>query len=98
MVKATTWLAACGLVLFSSLLIHASSGAQPQRTDHRVPPAHPDRQEPLCGGEPCTAVERGFRAFFDRTLDGLAGNGRACADCHMAAARFQLSPADVERR
>ncbi len=51
-----------------------------------------------CGGEPCDAVVRGFRAFFDRKLDGLAANGRACADCHMATDSFQLSPASVEAR
>ena len=51
-----------------------------------------------CGGEPCDAVARGFRAFFDRKLDGLAANGRACADCHMPTDSFQLSPASVEAR
>jgi len=51
-----------------------------------------------CGGEPCGAVQRGQRAFFDRTLEGLHTNGRACADCHMAADSFQLSPAGVEAR
>jgi cytochrome c peroxidase len=51
-----------------------------------------------CGGEPCDTVARGFRAFFDRKLDGLGANGRACADCHMAADNFQLSPASVEAR
>jgi len=51
-----------------------------------------------CGGEPCAAAARGFRAFFDRKLDGLGGNGRACADCHMASDNFQLSPASVEAR
>jgi cytochrome c peroxidase len=51
-----------------------------------------------CGGEPCDAVVRGFLAFFDRKLEGLGANGRACADCHMATDRFQLSPASAERR
>ena len=51
-----------------------------------------------CGGEPCDAVARGFRAFFDRKLDGLFANGRACADCHMPTDSFQLSPASVEAR
>ena len=51
-----------------------------------------------CGGEPCDAVARGFRAFFDRKLDGLGANGRACADCHMATDNFQLAPASVEAR
>ena len=30
--------------------------------------------------------------FHDRTLDRPGGNGRACADCHMASERFQLTP------
>jgi cytochrome c peroxidase len=60
-------------------------------------PAQPEH-EATCGGEPCDAVLRGFRAFFDRTLDGLGANGRSCADCHMAADSFQLSPAGVEAR
>jgi cytochrome c peroxidase len=51
-----------------------------------------------CGGEPCDAVLRGGLAFFDRHPDGLVGNGRACADCHMATDSFQLSPASVEAR
>ena len=51
-----------------------------------------------CDGEPCDAVVRGHRAFFDRRLDGLGANGRACADCHMATSHFQLSPADAEAR
>jgi cytochrome c peroxidase len=51
-----------------------------------------------CGGEPCDAVVRGFRAFLDRKLDGLAANGRACADCHMPTDSFQLSPASAEAR
>jgi cytochrome c peroxidase len=52
----------------------------------------------LCGGEPCDAVKRGFQAFFDRKLRGLGGNGRSCADCHVATDAFQLSPAEVEAR
>ena len=51
-----------------------------------------------CDKEPCDAVARGFRTFFDRKLNGLAANGRSCADCHMASDQFQLSPASVESR
>ena len=36
---------------------------------------------------------RGKANFHDRTLAGLGGNGRACADCHMPSERFQLTPA-----
>src|SRR5881394_2612060 len=56
------------------------------------------RPMPLCGGESCAAVIRGSIAFFDRQLHGLEGNGRACADCHMAQDQFQLSPMSAEAR
>jgi cytochrome c peroxidase len=81
-VKAPTILIAGGLVLLSSMLMSAA-------------PAHEDTR---CGGEPCLAVARGLIAFFDRRPVGREGNGRACADCHMAEDQFQLSPADVEER
>jgi cytochrome c peroxidase len=56
-------------------------------------------QEALdCGRDPCDAVARGFRSFFDRRLHDLGANGRSCADCHMATDHFQLSPASVEAR
>lgn len=96
--KAPALLLACGLTLFSTLLIRASPadsspGAQDRHSEHD------SRQHGrLCGGEPCDAVARGFRAFFDRRLEGLGGNGRSCADCHMEKDHFQLSPADVEER
>jgi cytochrome c peroxidase len=51
-----------------------------------------------CDGESCVAVVRGVFSFLDRRLHGLQGNGRACADCHMPADNFQLSPADAEAR
>lgn len=51
-----------------------------------------------CDGEPCDAVLRGLFAFFKRDLRPLGGNGRACADCHMLANSFQLSPAAAEAR
>jgi cytochrome c peroxidase len=55
-------------------------------------------QQITCGGQPCDAVARGFRAFHDRALVGLGGNGRSCADCHMPSDNFQLSPASAEAR
>ena len=70
----------------------ASFGA-PQAPPAPAPRAHAD-----CGGEPCEAVVRGLLAFFDREPDGLQGNGRSCADCHMATDQFQLSPANAEAR
>ena len=54
--------------------------------------------EEQCGGERCIAVVRGLIGFLDRRLRGLGGNGRSCADCHMPADNFQLSPADAEAR
>lgn len=51
-----------------------------------------------CERGPCDAVERGRRAFHDRRLEGLGGNGRACADCHMPSDSFQLSPASAKAR
>ena len=53
---------------------------------------------PACGTEPCDAVARGARTFFDRRLRDLGANGRACADCHMLTDHFQLSPASAEAR
>lgn len=44
------------------------------------------------------AVRRGAKAFDDRKLKGMDGNGRACADCHNASDHFQLSPATVQAR
>ena len=35
---------------------------------------------------------RGEAIFFDGRLEGLGGNGRACATCHVAEDGFQLTP------
>jgi hypothetical protein len=51
-----------------------------------------------CDDPACDAVARGRAAFFDRNLNKLAGNGRACADCHMPSEGFQLSPAAAKAR
>jgi cytochrome c peroxidase len=94
-----TWLTlAAALVaslLVSLVLLHDSAvWASPQGT-----PTQSVATDPLaCDGEPCDAVARGLRGFFDRQLTGLDGNGRSCADCHVASDEFQLSPATVERR
>ena len=82
------WLAVAALVVAGSGLMAAEG--------HAASP--PDGPAPLCGGEPCDAVVRGLFHFFDRGLAGLGGNGRSCGDCHMVTDRFQLSPANVERR
>jgi cytochrome c peroxidase len=51
-----------------------------------------------CGGENCAAVARGLIGFLDHRLQGLQGNGRSCADCHMPSDDFQLSPSSAEQR
>jgi cytochrome c peroxidase len=51
-----------------------------------------------CDERPCDAVARGRAAFNRRNLNQLGGNGRACADCHMPADNFQLSPASARAR
>jgi cytochrome c peroxidase len=83
------------LVLASALTMSvAGAAAPPQDPKVRIEPERPFD----CSGQPCDAVARGFRAFMDRRLHGLDGNGRACADCHMPADNFQLSPASAEAR
>ena len=91
-------LVACCLMFCSTLLMRASTVDMPAAGQNPHGRAEPKRQVPDCGGEPCDAVARGFRAFFDRRLEEMGGNGRACADCHMATDNFQLSPASVEAR
>ena len=85
-------------MLFPTLLSRASSADVSPLALSSHSGTESGLQAPLCGGEPCDAVVRGLLAFFDRRLDGLGANGRACADCHMATDHFQLSPAKVEAR
>jgi cytochrome c peroxidase len=80
------------------MLMKADTGGVAPAAQHPGIDSESENHDPLCGGESCTEVARGFLAFFDRSPGGLGGNGRACADCHMAADHFQLSPADVEAR
>jgi hypothetical protein len=96
-VKPRLLLIACCLVVLPTLVIYASnaSSSPSERTKER---GMTSPLTPYCGGEPCDAVVRGLFAFFDRRPRGLVGNGRACADCHMATDHFQLSPASVEAR
>jgi cytochrome c peroxidase len=85
-------------VLFSSMLMSASTGHLGSPTENGRAESEVERQGLRCGSEPCAAVARGLFVFFDRRLNGLGGNGRSCADCHMPTDHFQLSPADVEAR
>ena len=96
--KTSSLLVASGLVLFSTLLMKASTAEVTPLASIGHTSAGSSSRADHCGGEPCDAVARGFRAFFDRQLDGLNANGRACADCHMPTDSFQLSPASVEAR
>ena len=96
--KALSLLVACSLTFCSTLLMKASTVDMPAVGPSPHGRAEPEREVPDCGGEPCDAVARGFRAFFDGRLEDLGGNGRSCADCHMATDNFQLSPANVEAR
>jgi cytochrome c peroxidase len=83
------------LVLSCAFVIKvAGAAAPPQDGQMLMEPGRPFD----CGAQPCDAVARGFRAFMDRRLHGLGGNGRACADCHMPTDSFQLSPASAEAR
>jgi cytochrome c peroxidase len=96
--KVFSLLVACCLMFCSTLLMRASTVDRPAAAQNPPGRAEPTRQIPDCGGEPCDAVARGFRTFFARRIEELGGNGRACADCHMATDNFQLSPASVEAR
>ena len=96
--KTSSLLVVSGLVLFSTLLMKASTAEVTPLASIGHTSAGSSSRADHCGGEPCNAVARGFRAFFDRQLDGLGANGRACADCHMPTDSFQLSPASVEAR
>jgi cytochrome c peroxidase len=52
-----------------------------------------------CHGPVCADIAHGRKAFRDRALHGLPGNGRSCADCHMPEdGTFQLSPAQAQAR
>jgi hypothetical protein len=51
-----------------------------------------------CQNMPCDAVARGRVSFMTGHLQGLGGNGRACADCHVPSDSFQLSPAVARAR
>jgi cytochrome c peroxidase len=97
-VKTSALLIVCGLMFGTTLLITASAGDGPQTGSISQGVANTGAHVAICGGEPCDAVARGFLAFFDRRLEGLRANGRACADCHMPTDSFQLSPASAEAR
>src|SRR4051794_17439235 len=90
------------LASFSALVVLVLVGGSLRPVSATSPTADggagPDGKNFECGGVPCAAAARGLQAFFDRDLPGLGGNGRSCADCHVASDSFQLSPATVEAR
>ena len=96
--RTSSLLVTFGLVLISTPLIRPEAAAVAPSASAGSSTAASSHVAADCGGEPCDAVVRGLVAFFDRKLEGLDGNGRACADCHMATDNFQLSPASVEAR
>jgi cytochrome c peroxidase len=97
-VKTPSLLIAGSLIVLSTLLLRAGTVEVPLLAQGRHAGVEAEHDGHECGGEPCDAIARGFRAFFDGRLDGLGGNGRSCADCHMATDHFQLSPAGAEAR
>jgi cytochrome c peroxidase len=76
------------LIVSALLIVTVASATDPTPAQHTR----------TCAGESCEAVVRGLFSFFDRSLHGLDGNGRSCADCHMPSDQFQLSPAGAEAR
>src|SRR5439155_20137947 len=58
----------------------------------------PAQHDMNCSSQQSGSTELGLRAFLNREPDGLLATGRSCADCHMPANGFQLSPAAVEAR
>jgi cytochrome c peroxidase len=97
-VKTPSLLVVCGILLIQAPLTRGGAVDAATVGAEKGAAAAGDHGDRLCGGEPCDAVTRGLLAFFDRRLDGLGANGRACADCHMATDNFQLSPASAEAR
>ena len=96
--KRTSLLIAGSLVVFSAVLFRVGTAEVPLLAQDRHAGLASEPDPHGCGGEPCAAVARGLLAFFDPRPAGLEGNGRSCADCHMAADHFQLSPAGAEAR
>jgi cytochrome c peroxidase len=95
MKSATSVLLALGTMMSVFTACPAVAG---EPLDEAVAVVRPANSTDRCGGENCASVARGLIGFFDRRLHGLSGNGRSCADCHMASDHFQLSPDSAEQR
>src|SRR5215204_3225996 len=87
------------VVAFFGLVILVSvNAAVLPRTGFGQDPSPNGATQLNCGERPCDAVARGRKAFHDRNLKELGGNGRACSDCHLPSDGFQLSPAAARAR
>ena len=73
-----------GGVIHTPIALDDGNECTTDSCDMATGPAHTPVDSMFC---------RGRANFHDRTLAGLGGNGRACADCHMPSERFQLTPA-----
>src|SRR5262245_51477088 len=98
-----TWLrvtSATAVTTLAALTLAAIGGEGPvmARLNQSPQPIVADGRSLDCSAHPCDAVARGLAAFHDRNLRDLGGNGRACADCHIPAEAFQLSPAVARAR
>jgi len=83
---------AAALVLFAGIALHACGG----NDDAVVDADGCSTNAALASSD--SAFCRGKANFHDRTLTGMAGNGRACSDCHMDTVNFQLTPAAAQAR
>ena len=73
-----------GVVTHTPIALDDGDECTTDSCDVATGPAHTPVDSMFC---------RGRANFHDRTLAGLGGNGRACADCHMDSESFQLTPA-----
>lgn len=84
-----------GQEAFAQSAMSSESGQLPDQSAVRVG----DGEGLACEHQPCNDVALGRKAFHDRSLKDLGGNGRSCADCHMPAGEaYQLSPAQAQAR
>ena len=73
-----------GVVIHTPIALDDGNECTTDSCDVAAGPSHTPVDSVFC---------RGRANFHDRTLAGLGGNGRSCADCHMDSERFQLTPA-----
>ena len=66
-VKASSWLLAGSLVVFSTVLLRAATGKTPPPAPDRLGGVESEHDGGGCGGESCGAIARGLIAYL-RTL------------------------------